>query len=116
MSNEKELSDLVGPETSLPLNRFQPPPMKSEKELTEAWKKADAFFPGFNNDGSRWPDFSSLVMGHRLYETASFRTYRPDRLTFLSAFSLPFPHIQSLHVGLGGAQVTAAKRPSQPSE
>lgn len=41
--------------------------------------EADAFFPGFNNDGSGWPDFSSLVMGHRLYEMASARTYRPDR-------------------------------------
>lgn len=41
--------------------------------------EADAFFPGFHNDGSGWPDFSSLVMGHRLYEIASSRTYRPDR-------------------------------------
>ncbi|KAF8403436.1 hypothetical protein HHK36_011540 [Tetracentron sinense] len=41
--------------------------------------EADAFFPGFNNDGSGRPDFSSLVMGHRLYEMASARTYRPDR-------------------------------------
>lgn len=41
--------------------------------------EADAFFPGFNNDGTRWPDFSSLVMGHRLYEMASSLTYRPDR-------------------------------------
>lgn len=41
--------------------------------------EADAFFPGFNNDGSGWPDFSSLIMGHRLYESASSRTYRPDR-------------------------------------
>jgi hypothetical protein len=41
--------------------------------------EADAFFPGYNNDGSGWPDFSSLVMGHRLYEMASSRTYRPDR-------------------------------------
>ncbi|POO00241.1 GDP-fucose protein O-fucosyltransferase [Trema orientale] len=41
--------------------------------------EADAFFPGFNNDGSGWPDVSSLVMGHRLYEIASSRTYRPDR-------------------------------------
>nr|GEX76573.1 protein embryo sac development arrest 30-like isoform X1 [Tanacetum cinerariifolium] len=37
--------------------------------------EADAFFPGFNNDGSGLPDFSSLVMGHRLYEMASGRTY-----------------------------------------
>ncbi|GFP89854.1 uncharacterized protein at1g04910 [Phtheirospermum japonicum] len=41
--------------------------------------EADAFFPGFDNDGSGWPDFSSLVMGHRVYKTASSRTYRPDR-------------------------------------
>lgn len=40
--------------------------------------EADAFFPGFHNDGSG-PDFSSMVMGHRLYERASLRTYRPDR-------------------------------------
>ncbi|KAL2467776.1 O-fucosyltransferase family protein [Forsythia ovata] len=41
--------------------------------------EADAFFPGFNNDDSRSSDFSSLVMGHRLYEMASSRTYRPNR-------------------------------------
>lgn len=41
--------------------------------------KANAFFSGFNNDGSKWPDFSSLVMGHRLYQTAASVTYRPDR-------------------------------------
>lgn len=41
--------------------------------------EADAFFPGFHNDGSGWPDFSSLVMGHRLYQMASGTTYRPDR-------------------------------------
>ncbi|XP_073285870.1 protein EMBRYO SAC DEVELOPMENT ARREST 30-like isoform X2 [Primulina huaijiensis] len=41
--------------------------------------EADAFFPGFDNDGSGWPDFSSLIMGHRLYKMASSRTYRPDR-------------------------------------
>ncbi|RDY10910.1 hypothetical protein CR513_04492, partial [Mucuna pruriens] len=149
LCSEKELSDLVGPETPLPLNRFQPPPLKSEKELKEEWKKAgprprplppppdrpiylhekegwyawitetptepdpspmdlrmeahrllwdaldyivsleaDAFFPGFNNDGSGWPDFSSLVMGHRLYETASIRTYRPDRKVVVELFNM----------------------------
>ncbi|CAD6241595.1 unnamed protein product [Miscanthus lutarioriparius] len=41
--------------------------------------EADAFFPGFHNDGSGWPDYSSLVMGHRLYQTPSGITYRPDR-------------------------------------
>ncbi|KAI0527498.1 hypothetical protein KFK09_003101 [Dendrobium nobile] len=43
--------------------------------------EADVFFPGFHNDGSGWPDFSSLVIGHRLYQMASSRTYRPDRKT-----------------------------------
>ncbi|KAG2316231.1 hypothetical protein Bca52824_019353 [Brassica carinata] len=41
--------------------------------------EANVFFPGFNNDGSGQPDFSSLVMGQRLYERPSSRTYRPDR-------------------------------------
>ncbi|KAJ1289176.1 hypothetical protein BS78_02G144500 [Paspalum vaginatum] len=41
--------------------------------------EADAFFPGFHNDGSGWPDYSSLIMGHRLYQTPSGITYRPDR-------------------------------------
>ncbi|XP_037493828.1 protein EMBRYO SAC DEVELOPMENT ARREST 30 isoform X2 [Jatropha curcas] len=41
--------------------------------------EADAFFPGFNDAGSGWPDFSGLVMGQRLYESAASRTYRPDR-------------------------------------
>jgi hypothetical protein len=137
---KQELSDLVGPETPLPLNPFQPPPTKSEEQLKEEWNmagprprplppppdrpiyqhekegwygwitesdtepdpspvdlrmqahrllwdaldyivsvEADAFFPGFHNDGSGWPDFSSLVMGQRLYESASSITYRPDR-------------------------------------
>ncbi|CAL0326764.1 unnamed protein product [Lupinus luteus] len=49
--------------------------------------EADAFIPGFNNDNSGWPDFSSLVMGHRLYETASFRTYRPDRKKVVELFN-----------------------------
>lgn len=49
--------------------------------------EADAFFPGFHNDGSGWPDFASLVMGHRLYEMASLRTYRPDRKYLAEQFS-----------------------------
>ncbi|KAG1368805.1 putative protein EMBRYO SAC DEVELOPMENT ARREST 30 [Cocos nucifera] len=48
--------------------------------------EADAFFPGFNNDGSGWPDFSGLIMGHRLYQTASGMTYRPDRKTIVELF------------------------------
>ncbi|WJX34392.1 Protein EMBRYO SAC DEVELOPMENT ARREST 30 [Trifolium repens] len=149
LCSEKELSDLVGPETPLPQNIFRPPPTKSEKELKEEWKRAgprprplppppdrpiyqhekegwygwitetptepdpspmdlrmkahrllwdaldyivsleaDAFFPGYNNDGSGWPDFSSLVMGHRLYEMASSRTYRPDRKVVAEFFNM----------------------------
>ncbi|XP_058113076.1 protein EMBRYO SAC DEVELOPMENT ARREST 30 [Magnolia sinica] len=140
LCTKKELSDLIGPETPLPLEMPWFPPPKSEKQLIEEWNKAgprprplpppparpiyqhekegwygwitetdtepdpspmdlrmkahqllwdaldyivsvkaDAFFPGFHSDGSGWPDFSSLVMGHRLYERPSARTYRPDR-------------------------------------
>ncbi|KDP27357.1 hypothetical protein JCGZ_20181 [Jatropha curcas] len=50
--------------------------------------EADAFFPGFNNDGSGWPDFSSLVMGQRLYESAASRTYRPDRRIVENFFNI----------------------------
>ncbi|KAI3736340.1 hypothetical protein L6452_15879 [Arctium lappa] len=50
--------------------------------------EADAFFPGFSNDGTGWPDFSSLVMGHRLYEMASSPTYRPDRKFLANLFNI----------------------------
>ncbi|WCJ25497.1 O-fucosyltransferase family protein [Euphorbia peplus] len=41
--------------------------------------EADVFFPGFDHDGKGKPSFSSLVMGHRLYQSASSKTFRPDR-------------------------------------
>ncbi|EEF36710.1 conserved hypothetical protein [Ricinus communis] len=50
--------------------------------------EADAYFPGFSNDGSGWPDFSSLVMGQRLYESAASRTYRPDRKILAKFFKI----------------------------
>ncbi|PKA65564.1 Uncharacterized protein AXF42_Ash005898 [Apostasia shenzhenica] len=142
MCSKKELSDLLGPESPIPLNPPRSPPQKSKEQLIAEWNRAgprprplpppparpfyqhekegwygwvsesreepdpsqmdlrmqahkliwnaldyhvsveaDAFFPGFHNDGSGWPDFSSLVMGHRLYQMASSRTYRPDRKT-----------------------------------
>ncbi|KAJ0079921.1 hypothetical protein Patl1_22900 [Pistacia atlantica] len=148
LCSKKELSDLIGPETSLPLDLSQPPPAKSAKQLKEEWNKAgprprplppppdrpiyrhekegwygwitetdmepipsamdlrmqahrllwdaldyiisveaDAFFPGFHNDG-KWPDFASLVMGQRLYESASSRTYRPDRKVIAKLFNI----------------------------
>ncbi|CAO2836948.1 unnamed protein product [Amaranthus hypochondriacus] len=49
--------------------------------------EADVFFPGFHNDGSGSPDFSSLVSGHRLYEMASLRTYRPNRKYLAELFN-----------------------------
>ncbi|KAI7724420.1 hypothetical protein M8C21_017263 [Ambrosia artemisiifolia] len=55
--------------------------------------EADAFFPGFHNDGSGLPDFSSLVMGHRLYELASARTYRPDRKFLANLFNSTQDHL-----------------------
>ncbi|KAJ7956951.1 O-fucosyltransferase family protein [Quillaja saponaria] len=55
--------------------------------------ESDAFFPGFNNDGSGWPDFSSLVMGQRLYEVASSRTYRPDRKVVAELFNITREHM-----------------------
>ncbi|KAK4838867.1 hypothetical protein QYF36_000644 [Acer negundo] len=149
LCSKKELSDLVGPETSLPEDLYHPHPSKSEKQLKEEWNKAgprprplppppdrpiyrhekegwygwitetdkepnpsamslrmqahrllwdaldyiisveaDAFFPGFHNDGSRWPDFASLVMGQRLYESPSSRTYRPDREVVAKLFNI----------------------------
>ncbi|KAF3507774.1 hypothetical protein F2Q69_00002962 [Brassica cretica] len=55
---------------------------------SHARREADVFFPGFNNDGSGLPDFSSLVMGQRLYEKPSSRTYRLDRKVFQEFFNI----------------------------
>lgn len=41
--------------------------------------EADVFIPGFDRDGKGHPNFASLVMGHRLYQSAALKTYRPDR-------------------------------------
>ncbi|KAK4759661.1 hypothetical protein SAY87_022792 [Trapa incisa] len=41
--------------------------------------EADVFIPGFDRDGKGHPNFASLVMGHRLYQFATSRTYLPDR-------------------------------------
>ncbi|GMH04386.1 hypothetical protein Nepgr_006225 [Nepenthes gracilis] len=40
---------------------------------------ADVFISGFDRDGKGHPNFASFVMGHRLYQSASYLTYRPDR-------------------------------------
>lgn len=41
--------------------------------------EADVFVPGFDHDGKGHPNFATLVMGHRLYQSAASRTYRPNR-------------------------------------
>lgn len=41
--------------------------------------EADIFISGFDHDGKGRPNFASLVMGHRLYQSAASMTYRPDR-------------------------------------
>uniref|UniRef100_A0A7C9EHV2 O-fucosyltransferase family protein n=1 Tax=Opuntia streptacantha TaxID=393608 RepID=A0A7C9EHV2_OPUST len=41
--------------------------------------EADVFISGFDRDGKGRPNFASLVMGHRLYQSAASVTYRPDR-------------------------------------
>lgn len=41
--------------------------------------EADVFVPGFDRDGKGHPNFASLVMGHRLYQSASSKTFRIDR-------------------------------------
>ncbi|KAJ7971132.1 O-fucosyltransferase family protein [Quillaja saponaria] len=41
--------------------------------------EADVFIPGFDRDGKGHPNFASLVMGHRLYQSAALKTYRPNR-------------------------------------
>lgn len=41
--------------------------------------EADVFISGFDRDGKGRPNFASLVMGHRLYQSAASKTFRPDR-------------------------------------
>lgn len=41
--------------------------------------EADVFVPGFDRDGMGRPNFASLVMGHRLYQSAASKTFRLDR-------------------------------------
>lgn len=41
--------------------------------------EADVFIAGFDWDGKGHPNFASLVMGHRLYQSAASKTFRLDR-------------------------------------
>ncbi|CAH9139202.1 unnamed protein product [Cuscuta epithymum] len=48
--------------------------------------EADAFIAGFDRDGKGHPNLASLVMGHRLYQFAPARTYRPNRKETVKLF------------------------------
>ncbi|KAI3704712.1 hypothetical protein L1987_74939 [Smallanthus sonchifolius] len=41
--------------------------------------EADVFVPGFDRDGKGRPSFASLVMGHRLYQAATAKSFMLDR-------------------------------------
>ncbi|CAK7335253.1 unnamed protein product [Dovyalis caffra] len=41
--------------------------------------EADVFIPGFDRDGKGRPNFASLVMGHRLYQSAASKIFQPNR-------------------------------------
>ncbi|KAF6169139.1 hypothetical protein GIB67_038636 [Kingdonia uniflora] len=41
--------------------------------------EAKVFIPAFDRDGRGRSNLSSMVMGHRLYQSAASKTYRPDR-------------------------------------
>ncbi|KAJ8493254.1 hypothetical protein OPV22_014975 [Ensete ventricosum] len=97
LCSKKELLNLIGPEYPLTSNLSQPPPVKNEKQLIEEWKKAGPRprplpppparpFYQHENEDCGWPDFSSLVMGHRLYQTPSGVTYHPSRKTLARLF------------------------------
>ncbi|KAK6114932.1 hypothetical protein DH2020_007201 [Rehmannia glutinosa] len=108
LCSKQELANIIGPENQLPEDSFEFPPTKNpspnglrdqaHRLLWDALDyivsvEADAYFPGFDNDGSGWPDFSSLVMGHRLYKMASSRTYRPDRKYLTELFNSTSDHL-----------------------
>ncbi|XP_078447326.1 O-fucosyltransferase family protein [Wolffia australiana] len=50
--------------------------------------EADAFFPGFQDDGGPWPDLAGLIIGHRLHKYPSRVTFRPDRKSLAELFSM----------------------------
>ncbi|XP_023912253.1 O-fucosyltransferase 27 isoform X2 [Quercus suber] len=55
--------------------------------------EADVFIPGFDRDGKGHPNFASLVMGHRLYQSAALKTYRPDRKEVAKLFEKIQDHL-----------------------
>ena len=41
--------------------------------------EANTYFPAFDRDRHGFPNIASLIMGHRLYQSASLKTFRPNR-------------------------------------
>jgi len=41
--------------------------------------EANTYFPAFDKDQHGLPNIASLIMGHRLYQSASLKTFRPNR-------------------------------------
>nr|PNR49682.1 hypothetical protein PHYPA_011578 [Physcomitrium patens] len=55
---------------------------------------ANTYFPAFDKDRQGLPNMASLIMGHRLYQSASLKTFRPNR-SVLSALLDQYPHDHS---------------------
>ncbi|XP_008788925.1 O-fucosyltransferase 27 isoform X1 [Phoenix dactylifera] len=55
--------------------------------------EADAFFPGFDQDGKGHPNLASMVMGHRLYLYAASKTFRPNREVVAKLFEETRSHL-----------------------
>jgi hypothetical protein len=44
--------------------------------------EANTYFPAFDRDRHGFPNIASLVMGHRLYQSASLKNFHPNRYIF----------------------------------
>jgi len=49
--------------------------------------KANTYFPAFDKDRHGLPNIASLIMGHRLYQSTSLKTFRPNRYCRYSSLS-----------------------------
>ncbi|KAI3510532.1 hypothetical protein L1887_17598 [Cichorium endivia] len=53
--------------------------------------EADVFVPSFDRDGKGRPNFASVVMGHRLYQSATAKSFRLDRSDLKGASTSHLP-------------------------
>ncbi|KAL1538833.1 O-fucosyltransferase 27 [Salvia divinorum] len=68
--------------------------------------EADAFVPGFDRDGRGNPNFASLVMGHRLYQAASLKTFRINRKVMAKVLEEIRDHLYQVN----GTWIASARR------